>query len=89
MGDNAPIYYMDVKIKYKKNKSYLETTNWIVTKYESPIDIMRYDEKTMQRLRDELYGKTKQDKDLIISFISYKTIIGYGVNDLKNKPKVS
>ena len=72
MGDNAPIYYMDVKIKYKKNKSYLETTNWIVTKYESPIDIMRYDEKTMHRLRDELYGKTKQEE--LMHFSGHKSV---------------
>jgi hypothetical protein len=86
MGNSIPIYYMDVKIKYKKNKSYLQVTNWVVSKYESPIDIMRYDDKTMDRLKDELYGKTKQDRDIIITSVIYKTLVGYGINDLKNKP---
>ena len=79
----TPIYFMEVEIKYKKNKIYLKSNNWIVTKYTSPIDIMRYDVKTMSRLDAELYGKTKQDRDIIISKILFKNVIGSGINDLK------
>lgn len=79
----TPIYFMEVEIKYKKNKIYLKSNNWIVTKYTSPIDIMRHDVKTMSRLDAELYGKTKQDRDIIISKILFKNVIGSGINDLK------
>ncbi len=57
---------MYARVAFKKRKVVHERTKWIVSVFRTPHDIMTYDSKTMTRLQEELYGKTKSEKHVII-----------------------
>lgn len=68
------IYYMIVKLSYKKGKSITNSEQWIVTSYETVGEIMNRDRKTMKSLENRLYGKTyKSQKHIMIKEILSKT----------------
>jgi hypothetical protein len=74
----APIYYMTARVAFKKRKAVHERVVWIVSVFDTPADIRRYDSKTMHRLGQELYGKTaKAEKHIIIRDIIDKKRISY------------
>ena len=51
---------------------------WIVSVFDKPSDIRRYDAKTMHRLEQELYGKNaKSEKHIIIRDVIDKKLIAY------------
>ena len=63
----APIYYMTARVAFKKKKVVHERVVWIVSVYDKPNDIRKYDKKTMIRLEQDLYGKnSKTEKQIII-----------------------
>jgi len=75
-SDRAPIYLMTARVAFKKRKEAHERVKWIISVFTSPSDIMRYDTKTMTRLKSELYGKSsKSDRQVIIRDIVSKKFI--------------
>jgi hypothetical protein len=75
-SDKAPIYLMTARVAFKKRKEAHERVKWVISVFTSPADIMKYDGKTMTRLRSELYGKTsKSDRQVIIRDIISKKFI--------------
>jgi len=73
--EGAPIYLMDVRVAFKKNKRVLERSMWVVSVFTCPSDIMLYDLKTMRRIRTELYKSGKGDKVVMIREILNKKFI--------------
>jgi len=75
------IYYLDVEVSYKKNKSIIRTRTWAVSKYKEPREIMVNDIKTMSRLDDEIYGsKYKSQKQLVIIRVHSYKVIGFSIS---------
>ena len=84
----APIYYMTARVAFKKRKAVHERVVWVVSVFDRPHDIASYDSKTMGRLREELYGKAKAEKHIIIREILSKKFISYStltLDDHKSK----
>ena len=72
--ERPPIYYMTARIAFKKNKRISERFVWVVSVFDKPHEIMKYDKRTMARLMSETYGpknKTK-DKQIIVREIVKK-----------------
>ena len=68
---------MTADISYKKGKRILDRVVWIVSRYDTPPDIMSKDLKTMDRLETELYGKTyKGVRSIMIRNIRSKKAVG-------------
>ena len=55
-----------VRVAFKKRKVVHERLEWIVTVYDTPSDIMRYDYKIMNRLRDKYFTPKAKNKEIII-----------------------
>jgi hypothetical protein len=73
-----PIFYLLATISYTKGKQKLKKEEWIVTKYETAREIMVNDAKTMDSLRDRVYGSNyKGDKTIVIVKINSSKVIGY------------
>jgi hypothetical protein len=73
-----PIFYLLATISYTKGKQKLKKEEWVVTKFETAREIMMNDTKTMDSLRDRIYGSNyKGDKTIVIVKINSKRIIGY------------
>lgn len=71
------IYYHEISISYKKGKSFIKDETWAVSKYKTPIDIMKHDSKTMHRLKNKYYSPTyKSNKQLVITKINSSKIVG-------------
>ena len=70
---------MMATISYSKGKQKLKKEEWVVTKYETAREIMVNDSKTMDSLRDRIYGSNyKGDKTIVIVKINSSKIVGYG-----------
>ena len=64
---NKPIIkYLHARVAFKKRKVVHERVEWIVTVFDTPSDIMRYDNRTMHRLRDKYFTPRAKNKDIII-----------------------
>ncbi len=75
--DLPNIYSMTADISYKKGKKIHDRVVWIVSRYETPPDIMSKDKKTMDRLDSELYGKAyKGIRSIMIRNIRSKKAVG-------------
>jgi len=84
----APIYYMTARVAFKKKKKVHERVVWVVSVFDNPSDIARYDAKTMIRLQLELYGKNaKSDKHVIIREIIDKKMISHSTLSLDEHKK--
>ena len=67
---------MTARVAFKKKKKVHERVVWIVSVFDNPHDITRYDSKTVTRLQQELYGKnSKSDRLIIIREILDKKFI--------------
>lgn len=87
----APIYYMSARVAFKKKKVVHERLMWIISVFDSPNDIRNYDAKTMSRLEQEIYGKTKGVRSIMIREIVDKKLISHSnltVNEHKKQNKV-
>jgi len=73
-----PIFYLQVLISYTKGKQKFKKEEWVVTKYETAREIMVNDVKTMDSLRDRIYGSNyKGEKTIVIVKINSSKIVGY------------
>jgi len=54
---------------------------WIISKYDDPMDIMKSDDKTMSRLRRELFTAKAKNKVIVINSIESKKEIGFVNNE--------
>ena len=60
------IKHSHVRVAFKKRKVVHERREWIVTVFDTPSDIMRYDKKTMHRLREKYFTPKAKNKEIII-----------------------
>ena len=60
------IKHSHVSVAFKKRKVVHERREWIVTVYDTPSDIMRYDKKTMHRLREKYFTPKAKNKEIIV-----------------------
>ena len=60
------IKYSHDRVAFKKRKVVHERREWIVTVFDTPSDIMRYDDRTMHRLRDKYFTPKAKNKEIII-----------------------
>ena len=74
-----PIYLMKLLVSYKKGKSTLRKEIEIVSKGETVAELNKRP-VTVDRVKDEVYGKAKQSDVLILKILERK-IISYGVQD--------
>lgn len=74
-----PIYLMKLLVSYKKGKSTLRKEIEIVSKGETVAELNKRP-MTVERVKDEVYGKAKQSDVLILKILERK-IISYGVQD--------
>ena len=57
---------MHVRVAFKKRKVVHERCVWIVTVFDTPADIMRYDKKNMHSLKNEYFTEKAKDKNIVI-----------------------
>jgi hypothetical protein len=75
-----PIYYLEAVVSYKKGKNVHKKDVWIVTKLPDD-EILFEDTKTIERLHNEIYGKTyKGDKSVMLYEVTSRKIIGYSTS---------
>ena len=74
-----PIYLMRLLVSYKKGKSTLRKEIEIVSKGETVAELNKRP-MTVERVKDEVYGKAKQSDVLILKILE-KEFISYGVQD--------
>ena len=60
------IKYLHARVAFKKRKVVHERVEYIVTVFDTPSDIMRYDSKTMHRLRQKYFTAKAKNKEIII-----------------------
>jgi hypothetical protein len=60
------IKYLHARVAFKKRKVVHERVEYIVTVFDTPSDIMRYDKKTMHRLREKYFTPKAKNKEVII-----------------------
>ena len=66
-------------ISYTKGKQKLKKEEWVVTNLETAREIMMNYTKTMDSLRDRIYGSNyKGEKTIVIVKINSSKIVGYG-----------
>tara|TARA_R100000951_G_scaffold28045_1_gene24079 strand:+ start:1237 stop:1449 length:213 start_codon:yes stop_codon:yes gene_type:complete len=70
---------MKLIVSYKKDKSILRREIEIVSKGETVAELNKRP-MTVERVKDEVYGKSKRN-DVLILKITERKIIGYGVQD--------
>ena len=60
------IKHSHVRVAFKKRKVVHERREWIVTVFDTPSDIMRYDNRTMHRLREKYFTPKAKNKEIIV-----------------------
>jgi len=60
------IRHSHVRVAFKKRNVVHERREWIVTVYDTPSDIMRYDNRNMRRLRDKYFTAKAKNKEVIV-----------------------
>ena len=65
-SDKPIIKHSRVRVAFKKRKVVHERVEYIVTVFDTPSDIMRYDKRTMNRLRDKYFTLKAKNKEIII-----------------------
>ena len=75
--DLPNIYSMTASVSMKKGNRTMDREVWIVSRYDTPHEIMSKDDKTMGRLKSELYGKAyRGDRYVIVREIRTKKVVG-------------
>ena len=74
-----PIYLMRLLVSYKKGKSTLRKEIEIISKGENIAELNKRP-TTVERVKDEGYGKAKRSDVLILKILE-KKFISYGVQD--------
>ena len=57
---------MHVRVAFKKRKVVHERRVWIVTVYDTPADIMRYDYRNMKRFVEKFFTPKAKNKEIIV-----------------------
>ena len=57
---------MRVRVAFKKNKRIHERDMWIITVYDTPTDIIRYDKRATNAMQKKIFSKKAKNKELII-----------------------
>ena len=57
---------MHVRVAFKKRKVVHERRVWIITVFDTPSDIVKYDTKTMHRLREKYFTPKAKNKEIIV-----------------------
>ena len=57
---------MRVRVAFKKSKRVHEHDMWIVTVFDTPADIMRYDKLAIENMQNEVFTKNAKNKELIV-----------------------
>ena len=57
---------MRVRVAFKKSKRVHEHDMWIITVYDNPADIIRYDKRAVENMQNKLFTKKAKDKGLIV-----------------------
>ena len=57
---------MRVRVAFKKSKRVHEHDMWIVTVFDTPTDIMRYDKLAIENIQNEVFTKKAKNKELIV-----------------------
>ena len=57
---------MRVRVAFKKSKRVHEHDMWIVTVFDPPSDIIRYDKRAVESMQNKLFTKKAKDKGLIV-----------------------
>ena len=60
------IRHSHVRVAFKKRNVVHERREWIVTVYDTPSDIMRYDNRNMRQLRDKYFTAKAKNKEIIV-----------------------
>ena len=71
---------MTAKVTFIKNKTPQTRSVWIVSRYDNPRDIMKYDEHTMYRLDQELLTPKAKQRTIIIDRVENIKQIGTTVD---------
>lgn len=68
---------MTVAVNYLRNRHEVGTETWVISRFSDPIDIMMYDDKTMQRLTKLFYKKSKaKHKPVTLTQVLTQKIVG-------------
>ena len=57
---------MRVRVAFKKSKRVHERDMWIVTVFDTPTDIMRYANRAIEYMQNEVFTKKAKNKELIV-----------------------
>ena len=60
------IKYSHVRVAFKKRKVVHERREWVVTIYDTPADIMRYDVRNMKRFTEKFFTPKSKNKEIIV-----------------------
>ena len=60
------IKHTHVRVAFKKRKAVHERRVWIVTVYDTPADIMRYDCRNMRRFVETFFTPKAKNKEVIV-----------------------
>jgi hypothetical protein len=78
---------MTVSLRIRKGLRHVDDVTWVVSCFDDPVDIMLYDQKTMNRLMQKYYRKSKaKNKRITITDVLTKKVVGksnFTVDDKK------
>lgn len=79
---------MTVSLSIRKGIRHVKDVTWVVSCFDDPVDIMLYDRKTMSRLIQKYYRKSKaKDKRISITDILTKKEVGKSNFTLDDKKR--
>ena len=72
-----PIFYLELEIEFKKNKSFIPKAVYCITYSEAPSDIFK-DQSSIDIINSQCYPKThKSEKEFRIKKLTKKVFLGY------------
>ena len=82
------IYHLTARVSYKKSKREIKTETWIVSCFDVPADIMKYDKHTMSRLKWRFFKNSKaKDQTITVEEILDKIVLGKSQESLDDKKR--
>lgn len=73
----TPIFYLELEIEFKKNKSFIPKAVYCITHSEVPSDIFK-DQRSIDIINSQCYPKThKSEKEFRIKKLTKKVFLGY------------
>ena len=79
---------MTVSLRIRKGVRHVDAVTWVVSSFDDPVDIMLYDQRTMNRLMRKYYKSSKvKDKRINITEVLAKKEIGKSNLTLDDKKR--